>query len=625
MNRGSLLNLTLNRNLNLPPASSRRRLRFKVREHGVKILQTAYVQVRAWEASKGATYEAAQAAGGKHGSSATITVVTGGDLVVPSNLIGLQGFRLQLSTRPSIVAQPQPVTVGLGGSARFEVTAGGSGPFTYQWKKGTTEISGARSRAYEIPSVNAGHAGTYSVRVSNAFGFIDSNPATLVIAPLPVITDTFINPASPLVGRALRLEVVVQGDGPITYQWRRNGNNISGATLSSYESSAAEAGTYSVRITGPGGSLQPNIVTVSPNYALSLVPLGGGSINANPPGAYQPPGTTVQLTAVPDNGYRFNSWLGAVTGTANPVSLVMNDHKSVEAVFSPAGGTIFFANRNIGQGLDARVFDTDGATPLSGPGFVAQLYAGSTAENLGPIGPSVPFLTGDGAGYFRSEDRSIATIQPGQTAYVQIRAWSPASGATYEAARLANGKHGANLPIPVITGNLGNPPTFPTVPKDWTSFKLQIGSAPQFLAQPKPQQLGLGSTARFEVQVSGSEPLTFQWRKGTAILPNSNSRILEIRNVSATDEGSYSVRVSNSQGFAESDPATLRIVTVYSLTLASTGPGHIVATPESSDGFDSSVYLPNTTVTLQALPDGISEFVRWEAPSPGPSIPPPSS
>ncbi|MGE3310188.1 MAG: SdrD B-like domain-containing protein [Limisphaerales bacterium] len=588
---------------------------------GIAPLRTAYVQVRAWDATKGATYEAAQAAGARHGQSGTITIVLGGDLVVPASLIGLQGFRLQVTSPPSILQHPRNVTTGLGGTVQFEVTTGGSSPFTYQWRRNNVDIQGAQSRVLTIAGVTANHAGNYSVRVSNAFGSVESASASLVIAPLPVITDTFINPQSPLRGRPLRLEVVVQGDGPITYQWRLNGINLPGANQSYYDSTAASPGTYSVLVTGPGGSIHPDIATVPSGYSLSLVPLGGGTISPNPAGTSHTAGTVVTLTAVADHGYRFSAWNGALSGNANPATIVMNDHKSVEAVFVPVGGTVLFSNRNLGQGLDARVFDTDGVTPLSGPNFVAQLYAGPTAETLEPVGPTVPFLTDAGAGYFRGEDRSIASVAPGQTAFVQIRAWSLLAGPTYEAARLANGKHGANPPIPVVTGNVGNPPTFPTLPTEWASFRLQIGSAPVLLTQPKSLKIPLGSTARFEVQASGSEPLAYKWRKGASDIPNATGRILEIPNASAANDGSYSVRVSNSQGFVDSDPATLLVVVAHTLTLATNGPGSIVATPESSEGFESLVFLPDTEVTLQAIPEGTATFVRWEG-TPSPSVNP---
>ena len=64
-------------------------------------LTTAYVQVRAWEASKGATYEEARALGGKFGRSEIIQITTGGTPagggvpLPPAPLANLPSFKLE--------------------------------------------------------------------------------------------------------------------------------------------------------------------------------------------------------------------------------------------------------------------------------------------------------------------------------------------------------------------------------------------------------------------------------------------------------------------------------------------------------------------------------------------------
>lgn len=53
------------------------------------------VQVRAWEAGKGNSFEEARALGGKFGKSGILTVSTGGEALPPQYLVGLQSFGLQ--------------------------------------------------------------------------------------------------------------------------------------------------------------------------------------------------------------------------------------------------------------------------------------------------------------------------------------------------------------------------------------------------------------------------------------------------------------------------------------------------------------------------------------------------
>ncbi len=55
----------------------------------------AIVQVRAWDARMGSSYEEARAMGARFGKSGLLTVVAGGGLMLPATLDGLQSFSLQ--------------------------------------------------------------------------------------------------------------------------------------------------------------------------------------------------------------------------------------------------------------------------------------------------------------------------------------------------------------------------------------------------------------------------------------------------------------------------------------------------------------------------------------------------
>lgn len=45
-------------------------------------------------------------------------------------------------------------------------------------------------------------------------------------------------------------------------------------------------------------------------------------------------GTEVTITAVPDKGYRFSHWSGAVSGPENPVTIIMDSGKQLNANFT---------------------------------------------------------------------------------------------------------------------------------------------------------------------------------------------------------------------------------------------------------------------------------------------------
>ncbi|HEX6168588.1 MAG TPA: PQQ-dependent sugar dehydrogenase [Chitinophagaceae bacterium] len=97
------------------------------------------------------------------------------------------------STAPIITTQPQSISVAEGSPASFTVTASGSQPLSYQWRKNTVNISGATSSTYTIPSVTTGDAGNYSVIVSNSAGSATSNDAVLTVTPANQLPTATIN------------------------------------------------------------------------------------------------------------------------------------------------------------------------------------------------------------------------------------------------------------------------------------------------------------------------------------------------------------------------------------------------------------------------------------------------
>jgi hypothetical protein len=527
---------------------------------GVAAGGKAYAQVRAWDATKGSSYEAAQSAGAKTGSSDVFSVTTGGGLVPPAQLVGLRTFKLQLSSKPTITKQPVSLALGAGDIARFEVTATGTDPISYQWFKGTSPISGATTRVLELRNIASADAASYFVRVTNSKGSVDSNSATLTLVPLPVIASFTIRPNPPTVGQALHLEAVVQGTGPFTYQWLFNTSPISGATAAILDRAAAEAGVFALRVTGPGGTTTRDAVTVTSLFVLELVVDQGGTLAANPNRATYTSGTLVTLTATPESGYEFAGWGGDLSGTQNPTTITMSSSKRVEGLFRATGGTLFFANRNLGVGIDAPIFDIDGVTRLSGDGYVAQLWAGPTVDTLAAVGAPLAFRTGDGDGYFFSEMRSIPTVTAGQTAQVQVRAWQRSAGETYQAAAAANGKHGSSATLAIVTGNAGSPPSLPAYLVGLRSFQLQLSSKPTITKQPASIALGAGDTARFEVTATGTEPIQYQWFKGTSPISGATARVLELKNITTADATSYFVRVTNAKGTVDSTAATLTLV-----------------------------------------------------------------
>jgi len=83
---------------------------------------------------------------------------------------------------PNITMQPANVTVSAGHSATFSVVAGGYGPFSYQWMKNSSNISGATAASYTTPPVSSSdNNAQFAVIVTNAYGSTTSNHAILTV------------------------------------------------------------------------------------------------------------------------------------------------------------------------------------------------------------------------------------------------------------------------------------------------------------------------------------------------------------------------------------------------------------------------------------------------------------
>jgi hypothetical protein len=87
---------------------------------------------------------------------------------------------------PVITGQPSDLTVGVGATGTFTVTASGTGPLLYQWRFNGANIAGATNATLVIPSVTATNQGLYTVLVSNGAGASLSAGANLTVYEIAV-------------------------------------------------------------------------------------------------------------------------------------------------------------------------------------------------------------------------------------------------------------------------------------------------------------------------------------------------------------------------------------------------------------------------------------------------------
>ncbi len=106
---------------------------------------------------------------------------------------------------------------------------------------------------------------------------------------------------------------------------------LSNLPSGSYKWRIWDFGPYGTGVLSPYTTFSLNV----PCYSLTTTVSrnGSGTVTAtaqNCTGGYRP-GTQVQLKAMPNPGYAFDSWSGAASGNSNPVSITMDDNKNVNA------------------------------------------------------------------------------------------------------------------------------------------------------------------------------------------------------------------------------------------------------------------------------------------------------
>ena len=234
-----------------------------------------------------------------------------------------------LPVAPRITTQPRAQTVDAGAFVTFTVAAAGRpSDFTYTWMRDGQPIAGApNAPAYTLPGpVTRAEAGRYSVSVGNGFGKpAVSAVARLVVRHAPEILAP-LDDVTALAGEKVTLRVTAVATPAPAYQWRKNGQPITGARGASYSFTAglARAGEYDVVVSNALGSVTSDTAVVVVNQPPKIV--------AAPAAAKRREGQThtlsVTATGFPEVGYQWLKNGEEIPGktaaqlTLSPLSLV---------------------------------------------------------------------------------------------------------------------------------------------------------------------------------------------------------------------------------------------------------------------------------------------------------------
>jgi Immunoglobulin I-set domain len=315
---------------------------------------------------------------------------------------------------PSIVTAPLTVTVMAGETASYSVVARGSAPLGYQWLRNGAEIAGATSASYTTGTMALADDGSqFAVRVGNAAGSVTSAAAGLTVQPMPLPPSIAAQPqpASVGAGQTATFSVTASGTAPLSYQWRRNGNVIAGATAASFTTPAAAStdngDIYSVVVGNAVGSVTSAgaILTVAASPGSPLSGRAWTPVVQLAPGVFDGP-----LAGLADDGAAV-----VVGATDTPIATFPFRELTPFVILGEPGGS------GAVRWSAARTLSTFGTR--SGEPVPTDLRV--TALRVAPNGRAVIMATGSGGGCPGSQPglptacRFVSVLDP------VLRTWTP--------------------------------------------------------------------------------------------------------------------------------------------------------------------------------------------------------
>jgi hypothetical protein len=165
---------------------------------------------------------------------------------------------------PFITSPPSDQTVTVGSAATFRATAIGTPAPTLQWQKDGVDLFGATTSTLTLATTTTADSGRYTIVATNTSG-TSSASATLVVRAPPDITTPPVS-QSVFAGDRVSLTVAATGVPAPTFQWRKNGVAIAGATSSTLtfaSVAATDAGRFEVVVTNALGSVTSAAATIT--------------------------------------------------------------------------------------------------------------------------------------------------------------------------------------------------------------------------------------------------------------------------------------------------------------------------------------------------------------------------
>lgn len=221
---------------------------------------------------------------------------TGLYTITASNSLGFATSNtasIVVRSAPSILLQPIAKTEAEYGMVTFSVSASGTPPLYYQWRKNETDLPGGTTPTLVLQNLKNQDSGNYSVRVWNSQGEIVSEIVPLTVVQAPTFAE---EPLSQEVtsGDEVVMHSSVVGSEPLYLEWQKDGSPITGANTESYHiPSASYSADYQLVAWNAAGMTNSQVASLAVEVSQAVfnewilqfdLPTGQDTYDADPNG-----------------------------------------------------------------------------------------------------------------------------------------------------------------------------------------------------------------------------------------------------------------------------------------------------------------------------------------------------
>ena len=464
----------------------------------------------------------------------------------------------------------------------FRATVAGTGA-TYQWQKGDQDLAGQTGSSLTLNGVVPGDGGDYRVVVKTGGQTLTSAASAFTVASSAPILGQTPTSAVRFLNGSVSFSVSALGSQPMTFAWKHGSEFIPGATsatLSLSDLQAADAGTYTVVITNPLGSKEASATL----ELVTPTKFAAAAVNAGPIGYWrldETAGTTAfDYWAGRDGTTR----TGVTNGVTGPVPTAFKGFEAGNQAYAFNGGsevTVPAFNRSQ-SALTIVTWIKPTGTPDAYDGLVfcrgGNTVAGLDFQNDGQLG----YHWNDTADTYGWASSMFPTADQWNFVALVVE---PTVGKIY--LDDGNGLQSAENPVTHSPEEFNGPFRFAADGNGSRFFRGSMDdiviydralsaaeiavlrdagfagtfnpATAQVVEQPKSATILAGRSHTLSAKVTGSVPLSFQWKKNGENIPGAVRSSLTFSPAAEGDSGTYQLVVTQGATVVNSQPATFTV------------------------------------------------------------------